>query len=754
MIKLSPFGGLVPRTGERLLPDTAATIAENVKLQSGELRPIHQPGTAVVPTTPKTLPPLSIFKARDGTSSSAWFTWPIDVDCVRVPLDTDVESRFCWTGDGAPKMAVYSAAVGGGANNYPLLANELMLGIPTPQTAPTVTPSGGVGAADTRFYCYTFCSALGEESAPSPLSAETTGKVDDTWALSALDTAPANSGTGTAAYGSVTTFTTTAAAKHWLQVGDEIYFTAGAGIVTTLLHTVATVPSATTFTVTGDYNTATAWSRKTAWNTSGMVKYIYRTVGTSGGYQLVNATGLAAATTTYNDTLTDAQIAGDDLVSSGWIPPPVGLTGLAVHSSGALVGFVNNLMCFSEPLQPHAWPAAYQLSSGYSGVGIATYGSSVVMATAGPPFVASGVEPASMSGEDVTGMYPCLAKRSVISHGGAVLYASKFGLVEVGSQGVKIFTEQFYTRDEWELLYPSTMISASANGRVYVAYTNAVSTQAMLIFDGDLHTTCSAEAYELYSDLSSGEMYLGTSSGIQLWDDTTETVYSGDWRSKEFISAPPINLGAAKVDFVLAVDADLAAAITAAIAAATAANELLSDPAVVTISSANPGVVTWSGNTLQVDDSVVFLTTGALPTNIVAGTRYYVHATGYTAATSFSVSETVGGARIDTTAGAQSGVHTSRSCIDLGAYISDPYIAEYYIGGDDFVDVPEAPASNEVTFNLFHGDELLVSRVISDTRAFRLPAGYKADDFLVQVITQCQVKEIRVAETMDGLRDA
>jgi hypothetical protein len=140
MIRITPFAGMQPKIGARLLPNEAAQSAMNVKLQSGELRPLRNPSHIYTPVSPKTNPAMSIFKARNGVSSSAWFSWPDDVDCVRVPLSIDVESLFCWTGDGIPKMATYTKAVSGGADNYPLAANEIALGIPAPQTAPTVTP--------------------------------------------------------------------------------------------------------------------------------------------------------------------------------------------------------------------------------------------------------------------------------------------------------------------------------------------------------------------------------------------------------------------------------------------------------------------------------------------------------------------------------------------------------------------------------------------------------------------------------------
>lgn len=569
MIKLTPFGGTTPRVGKRLLPDSGATVAENLKIQSGELRPLRNPGLLYSPASPKNGLQLSIFNARNGASSDDWFTWPIDVDCVRVPLSTDVESRFCWTGDGAPKLISFTNAISGGASNYPLKANELMLGIPTPQTAPTITPSAtGTGSKVERFYRYTFFSQYGEESSPSPISTMKSGKLDDTWAASTIDEVPANSGVGTA---TATRFTDTAL-KHWLRVGDAVYF----NTAPTVARTVTAVPSATAFDVAGASIAATtSWNRVTPWNTSGMTKRMYRTTGSTGSWQLVNETGIAAATTTYNDTLTDALIAGDELISEGWVPPPVGLVGLCVHPSGSLMGFVGNLLCASEPYQPHAWPEAYQLASGYNGVGLAVFGSSVVMATAGMPFVATGVEPASMTGEDVQGMYPCLSKRSVISIGNAVLYASLHGLVQVGAGGVSIFTDPWYSKDEWPALNPETMICATAYGRVYVAYTDDTSLQTMITFDGPILTTVGVQASELYADVSSGELYITTSAGISLWDDPLKIPLQGSWRSKDFVFPRPINIGAGKVEFDLAIDPSIRTAILALIAAITASNALL-----------------------------------------------------------------------------------------------------------------------------------------------------------------------------------
>ena len=77
---------------------------------------------------------------------------------------------------------------------------------------------------------------------------------------------------------------------------------------------------------------------------------------------------------------------------------------------------------------------------------------------------------------------------------------------------------------------------------------------------------------------------------------------------------------------------------------------------IVTMTIASPGVITWTNHGLVAGTPIIFATTGALPTGLVAGTTYYVVPT--IAANTFSVAATIGGAAI-VTSGTQSGVHTA-----------------------------------------------------------------------------------------------
>lgn len=81
----------------------------------------------------------------------------------------------------------------------------------------------------------------------------------------------------------------------------------------------------------------------------------------------------------------------------------------------------------------------------------------------------------------------------------------------------------------------------------------------------------------------------------------------------------------------------------------------------VTITIATPGVVTWTGHGFSTGQVVSFTTTGALPTGLTAGTKYYVSKTGlgtdtFQLATSYA--NATAGTPVVNTSGTQSGTHT------------------------------------------------------------------------------------------------
>lgn len=166
VVKLSAFIGEQPLIKSRLLPDTAAKSAFNVRMDDGGLTPIRKSvlvGATAVPDA-KTI-------YRHGED---WLSWPTVVHAVPGPV---AEDRLYFTGDGPPKMRV------GGAE-YPLALSG-------PATAPTVAVSGtGSGDTVSRAYVWTWVTDFGEESAPSPTSAVTDWTPGQTVTLSGFSAAP------------------------------------------------------------------------------------------------------------------------------------------------------------------------------------------------------------------------------------------------------------------------------------------------------------------------------------------------------------------------------------------------------------------------------------------------------------------------------------------------------------------------------------------------------------------------------------
>lgn len=94
--------------------------------------------------------------------------------------------------------------------------------------------------------------------------------------------------------------------------------------------------------------------------------------------------------------------------------------------------------------------------------------------------------------------------------------------------------------------------------------------------------------------------------------------------------------------------------------------------ATVTITNASPAVVTYTAHGLTANAPIVFTTTGALPTGIVAGQTYYLASIGTATANTFNISATPGGALINTSS-AGSGTHTAT----VSAYTEDSNANRY-----------------------------------------------------------------------------
>lgn len=304
---------------------------------------------------------------------------------------------------------------------------------------------------------------------------------------------------------------------------------------------------------------------------------IYRTVtDTAGVATFFLVVEQSAATLSYNDTKTDAQITSNNqLQSTGWTPPPSDLEGWVLLPSGALAAWRENEVWFSEPYRFHAWPATYVQTTEYDIVGLGVVGQTLVVCTKGYPITFSGASPANMSPSKMANYEPCTSRRSVVSAPEGVYYASPNGLVLVAGGVAQNITSKVMAKSDWNTLTDYSKIIAARFGTSYYAYSiasrpvfqedafepdliqlAAEETQGILLdpttSDGSVIRLTSPTPLEsLFTDPWSGEV-LFVREGKVYWLDVAYGVEEYKpylWRSKKFELPKAANLGALKVYF-------------------------------------------------------------------------------------------------------------------------------------------------------------------------------------------------------------
>lgn len=133
------FRGEVPRVTPRALPDNAAQDATNARLVTGDVTPWKQ--FVPVKTIDRDAPVQTIALLDDN-----WLSFNEQVDVARGIIPGDTTFRTYLTGLDVPRFTTLAMATGG-PEPYP--ADTRILGVPAPQTAPTVV--AGIDTSPTSF---------------------------------------------------------------------------------------------------------------------------------------------------------------------------------------------------------------------------------------------------------------------------------------------------------------------------------------------------------------------------------------------------------------------------------------------------------------------------------------------------------------------------------------------------------------------------------------------------------------------------
>lgn len=513
-LKLDGFSGISPRTGPTNLQPNQAQTANNVKLQSGEIRPWRKPYLVYTPGGSNV---QTIYKLENSTLGlSAWLEWATDVDIVPGPVADITDFRLYYTDGVAPKKTNWALATTSGTGVKPFPDKEFNMGVPGPAAAPTLAKVGGSGTIhEDRAYVYTYISTFGsvlEESAPSPAGKILSVEPDASVTVSGFSTAP----------------------------------TTAAGYNITAIRIYRSVTSATS------------------------AVYLY--VGTV----TVNpATGVASGS--FSDAVLAANL-GVSLSSLYYTPPPAGLKGLIAMPNGILAGFTDNQVWFSEPYLPHAWPVAYMMTVGAPVVGLGVFGQTLVVCTTQTPYLITGSQPGAMSQEKVPLPEPCVSKKSITSDQFGVLYASPNGIVSIAPGTQDVISRALFTRDEWQTYIPSSLVGAVYQNMYLGFYQEGSAKAALVIMRGDTPPLINLDvaAQAVFVERSTANVFIVNPTDNLIYqldaDPVNDMFY--EWKSKKFVLPAPLNFAVMKAQ----IDWDAiasTAAYNAVVAEIIAANQVI-----------------------------------------------------------------------------------------------------------------------------------------------------------------------------------
>jgi hypothetical protein len=258
---------------------------------------------------------------------------------------------------------------------------------------------------------------------------------------------------------------------------------------------------------------------------------IYR--ATSGIYLYVGE--IPIASTTFADTVS-AEDLGEELPSLTWEIPPATLAGLINMPNGIMAGFTGRDIYFCEPYRPHAWPIEYMQSIDFPIVGLGRMDTTLAVLTKGTPYFIQGSHPDSMVVVKSDIEQACVSKRSIVSAGGVVLYASPDGLIMLSPSGSKNITETYFTKEQWQAFFAPNSIHAYQFEQKYIAfYDRGAGNNGGFIYDlvtGQfiLHNIYATAGY---NELQCDDLFLAFADrSVKKW--LAGSALSYIWRSKKF----------------------------------------------------------------------------------------------------------------------------------------------------------------------------------------------------------------------------
>lgn len=594
---LKNFSGELPNTPDYKLPDANAQQALYCDFAQNDLRPLR--GGTLIKTMTNTV--RGIY-TEEGTN---FYTWPVETFAAKGPVNNDTYGRMYFMNTNGFKVAPYSGA--GATGGEP--ATSYLVGVPAPTTAPTLVlkqratlpdyPSISItttvwyelngkryqeGAMTaftvvTPWKKYTFTPPTrtlynpGQEATSTFVEAESSTTTVVTEAVAAsgtppdakltaqiivLDTSNSNKEIFNV---TVSSGATTPTRSNSFPGGVEVMLSSDGtltyewGVVETRAYvytmvnsyleesapSLANVVSVTYLDyveVTTTVPSFTGYSPRSATN-------IYRTFGTNPTYFKITTTSLGG--NVYKDETYKASDIGVALPSLEWDLPETGMTGLVPMPNGFFAAYKGNMLYFSEPFRPHAWP--YAMSFPNNIMGICPDAQSLVVTTNTGAHMVLGSLPSNMSQQKLPLPQAGIAQRLMVNLEGAVAYASADGIVLVqGSQSTMTLSQKFYSREDWRSTFAT--IADDARFGYTDGYLVMVSSQEAkgIIIRLDEAAGTLTQFNETFDSMFylpiTDTLYYSKGANVYRLRDGAASYYTLDWWSKEFTMPNYTNFGA------------------------------------------------------------------------------------------------------------------------------------------------------------------------------------------------------------------
>ncbi|WP_027178769.1 hypothetical protein [Maridesulfovibrio bastinii] len=473
-------------TQPRISPKLLDSTNSQTAMNCNLKRGILSPLMDLQGQAPNPIPKAGNLRSIYKLRSGDWLYWPHVVDICEAAA-TDSNSRIHFTGDAYPKQTDAAMATSGSVSTYPTKTRRL--GLPKPDQPLTVQLAPASVDEDAEIerstsYVYTYVTDWDEESEPS----DPTGSIDVKTAQECVLT------------------------NFRLPTLDGV-----------------TVKSFRIYRLNAGDDSAE----------SQLVPYSNETAD------------MPSSADTFTDNVADSDLSGEVLPTENWNRPKDDVSGLIHTGNGMFFCFRGKDIYVSESFVAYAFPWNLALNVPHDVVALGYFDQTVVVLTKGHAHLINGVDPESLSIDKLSYNEACVSKRSVVNSPAGVIYASPDGLVLIGPNGMSMLTSSLYTKEQWRDLNPEKLIGFYQDGQ-YIAFFEGTGTG--IIFDFEMQDIVNVsltgkQVYGGHVDTEDDALYLltyDTTYRIEKWEGSSSTL-SFVWKSKDFFSSRPVNMGAARI---------------------------------------------------------------------------------------------------------------------------------------------------------------------------------------------------------------